>query len=117
MNRRLFFKKCLQATGLAMMGQLAWRGAVWAKDITMADPGKPPASSFNYVKEPKSAADRKGGSKKQGVAPKDQLCKDCKYYQSAQETSQDGQKVAPCLLFGNQYVYSTGWCNKWAKQS
>lgn len=125
MNRRTFFQTAMTAVGaLTLFPILASAerrrgGSPAASGPALVNPADSAARAVNYVEDSHNIKDAKLQTDRSGVKFKDQHCKNCAFYQKAQESKVGGKTAAPCQMpfASGKYVVSNGWCTTWAKKS
>lgn len=72
------------------------------------DPKDPQAVSLGYTDDSGTVDEKKFPKH-----DKTQLCSNCQFYQTAQESG----NRAPCTIFGGKTVAAKGWCSAWVKKA
>lgn len=118
MNRRHFFTKIAQITGVALVAptvinsvfsssanaQEKRRGGGAAVaggcSLPLVEPGKGTAAAVKYVHKTADAAKK---------------CSNCSFY--AKKETCKGEEVGTCTIFAGQLVKSEGFCSSWNKKA
>tara|TARA_B100001248_G_scaffold253282_1_gene230351 strand:+ start:14254 stop:14613 length:360 start_codon:yes stop_codon:yes gene_type:complete len=115
-NRRDALKKGLSLVAVASvassvaMPAFARRRKKDGGGAEMVKPGEGMAAGVNYQHDKAKITDDKLKVEKQGVAFKDQHCKNCVLY------TDKGDGKGACTLFPGKLVAADGWCTSWSKK-
>jgi hypothetical protein len=110
LQRRTFFRALIfSGAAFVLVPKALLRARAAAPSFHDVDPKEPIASALGYNRDA-TKVDVKKFPKKAGAEGKAQVCTSCMFY------TPQGPKKGKCQIFSGNYVYSTGWCNSWAKK-
>jgi hypothetical protein len=121
LNRRAFFARAAQITGLAIIAptvvsslisskvsaQEKRRGAAPAAGggaLPLVDPNDSVAKAVKYVEDHNKSAESKGNH-----------CATCGFYTKKEMRS--GKEVGTCTIFAGKVVLANAWCASWNKKA
>lgn len=107
-NRRNFLKLGVKAGGGALALTAIPIHLVAAEEVSESEPL---AQAMGYVTDA-STVDTAKFPKRAGEAGANQFCNNCALFAGSAE-----DETAPCSIFQNRPVRSTGWCNAWVAKA
>lgn len=118
MNRRGFFVRLAQITGVALISPVILRTALTSTaeaeqtrpkrggggGMPMVEASDPTAKAVGYVEDHSKSPNSKGNH-----------CATCGFY--TKKEMKNGKEVGTCTIFQGKYVYGNGFCNSWNKKA
>lgn len=122
MNRRGFFARMAQITGVALVSPAILRtvftSTAHAEQRRPARPGKAAAGGAMPMVEPSDATAKAVGyvtDHTKSPNSKGNHCATCGFY--TKKEMHGGKEVGTCTIFQGKLVYANGFCNSWNKKA